>query len=73
MALEQVGTYDPMVNVHGEKLVSLNLERITHYLAKGIKVSRDVEQLLGNFFFKLNYFICSVTENSTQKSCFLAF
>lgn len=45
--LEQVGTYDPFVNAHGEKLVSLNIERINHFLAKGIKVETHVAMLLG--------------------------
>jgi small subunit ribosomal protein S16 len=46
--IEQVGTYDPLVNAHGEKLVSLNIERINYYLAQGIKVDTSVAQLLGN-------------------------
>ena len=49
--IEQVGTYDPIVNAHGEKLVSLNLERITYYLAHGVRLSEEVEQLLGKFLF----------------------
>ncbi|XP_023574171.1 28S ribosomal protein S16, mitochondrial, partial [Octodon degus] len=28
--VEQVGSYDPLPNSHGEKLVALNLERIRH-------------------------------------------
>ena len=32
--LEQLGTFDPHVNVHGEKLVSLNIERILYWLAQ---------------------------------------
>merc|ERR1719403_100970 len=30
--IEQLGTFDPHVNVHGEKLVSLNIERILYWL-----------------------------------------
>ena len=45
--LEQVGTYDPLPNDHNEKLVALNLERIQHYLAHGVHLSRPVAQLLG--------------------------
>lgn len=45
--IEQVGSYDPTVNAHNEKLCALNLERIQHYLAGGIHVSRPVAQLLG--------------------------
>ena len=45
--IEQVGTYDPIPNEHGEKLCSLNLERIAFYVGRGIKVSEDVSTLLG--------------------------
>ena len=42
-----MGTYDPIVNAHGEKLVSLNIERICYYLALGIRLEAPVAQLLG--------------------------
>ena len=45
--IEQVGTFDPIPNEHGEKLCSLNLERIAFYVGKGIKISEDVSLLLG--------------------------
>lgn len=45
--IEQLGTYDPIVNAHGEKLVSLNIERICYYLALGIRLEAPVAQLLG--------------------------
>ena len=45
--IEQVGTYDPIPNEHGEKLCSLNLERIAFYVGQGIKISEDVSTLLG--------------------------
>ena len=45
--IEQLGTYDPIVNTHGEKLVSLNIERICYYLAQGIRLEPPVSQLLG--------------------------
>ncbi len=48
-AVEQVGTYDPYANVNGEKLVSLNIERIQHYLSQGVQVDTRVAQLLGKF------------------------
>ena len=37
--IEQVGTYDPMVNAHNEKLCALNLERIQSYIAGGVQVT----------------------------------
>ena len=36
-----------MPNEHGEKLCSLNLERIAFYIGSGIKLSEDVSTLLG--------------------------
>ncbi|KAG8507974.1 28S ribosomal protein S16, mitochondrial [Galemys pyrenaicus] len=30
--VEQLGSYDPLPNSHGEKLVALNLERIRHWI-----------------------------------------
>ena len=45
--IEQLGVYDPMPNAHGEKVVSLNLERIAHYIALGIKIDEPVQMLLG--------------------------
>ena len=53
--IEQVGTYDPLANEHGEKLVSLNLERITYYLSQGVKVDHDVGMLLGKFTSYANF------------------
>ncbi|KAA0202759.1 hypothetical protein HAZT_HAZT009303 [Hyalella azteca] len=32
--IEQLGTYDPLTNVHGEKLVSVNLDRISYWMAQ---------------------------------------
>lgn len=45
--IEQLGTYDPMVNVHGEKLVSLNTERITYWIGQGAHISQSCSILLG--------------------------
>jgi len=45
--IEQLGTYEPLVNQYNEKLVSLNLERIRHWIGNGAMVSKPVEQLLG--------------------------
>ena len=47
LEIEQLGTYDPIVNAHGEKLVSLNIERINYYLSQGVKLETPVSQLLG--------------------------
>ena len=45
--IEQLGTYDPIANVHGEKLVSLNIERILYWLAQGVKLDPHAGRLLG--------------------------
>ena len=45
--IEQVGTYDPIPNVHNEKLISFNFERIQYWLTKGAQVSKPVADLLG--------------------------
>ena len=46
-AVEQLGTYDANVNAHGEKLVSLNIERILYWLSQGVRVSTKTAQLFG--------------------------
>ncbi|XP_032802741.2 small ribosomal subunit protein bS16m [Petromyzon marinus] len=45
--LEQVGTYDPMPNAWGQRLVGVNLERISYWLASGAQLSTPVAKLLG--------------------------
>nr|ACO11905.1 Probable mitochondrial 28S ribosomal protein S16 [Lepeophtheirus salmonis] len=45
--IEQVGTLDPFANENGEKLVSLNIERLNHYIAHGVLLSTPVVMLLG--------------------------
>ena len=54
--LEQLGTYDPLPNAHNEKLVAVNLERVQHYLAGGVHLSRPVAQVpLAPHLFSLRY------------------
>lgn len=45
--IEQVGTYDPLVNEHNERLVSFNFERIRHWLGNGAHLSKPAAELLG--------------------------
>lgn len=45
--IEQVGVYDPIPNVHNEKLVSFNYERIQYWIAKDAQISPAVASLLG--------------------------
>jgi len=49
----QVGTYDPVINSHGEKLLALNIERIQHHLAQGIELEQKAAELLGKQLAKL--------------------
>ncbi|XP_042539882.1 28S ribosomal protein S16, mitochondrial-like, partial [Dipodomys spectabilis] len=45
--VEQLGSYDPLPNSHGEKLVALNLDRIRHWIGCGAHLSKPMEKLLG--------------------------
>lgn len=47
--LEEIGSYDPMVNRYGEKLVSVNFNRLKFYYAGGATIHRDVSHLLGKY------------------------
>ncbi|XP_037090613.1 probable 28S ribosomal protein S16, mitochondrial [Pollicipes pollicipes] len=47
--LEQLGVYDPMPNINNERLLSINFERLQHWLGqrKSVEVTLPVQQLLG--------------------------
>jgi small subunit ribosomal protein S16 len=45
---QQLGTYDPMPNIHNEKLIALNFSKTARWLAHGAVCSKPVEILLGN-------------------------
>ncbi|CAE1296313.1 RP-S16 [Acanthosepion pharaonis] len=45
--IEQIGTYDPLVNRLNEKLVSVNFNRLSYYLAAGAHMTKSVAQLFG--------------------------
>lgn len=45
--IEQLGTYDPLPNVHNEKLVSFNLDRIKYWIGCGAHPTNPVAKLLG--------------------------
>ena len=49
--LEKLGTYDPIANIHNEKLVSLNVERIKYHLANDAQMSDTVAKLFGKLKF----------------------
>ncbi|XP_076068556.1 mitochondrial ribosomal protein S16 [Oratosquilla oratoria] len=45
--IEQLGTYDPMINSNSEKLCSLNLERINYWIGCGASISTPCAELFG--------------------------
>lgn len=45
--IEQLGTYDPIPNVHNEKLIAFNFERLQYWLGHGASISKPVAELLG--------------------------
>lgn len=45
--IEQLGTYDPLINQHNERLVALNFERIRYWVGRGANTSQPVTELLG--------------------------
>lgn len=45
--IEQVGTYDPIPNQFNQQMVSLNYERIRHWMGSGAHLSKPVAELLG--------------------------
>ncbi|KAM8867057.1 small ribosomal subunit protein bS16m [Synchiropus picturatus] len=45
--IEQLGTYDPLPNIHNEKLVSFNFDRIKHWIGCGAHTTKPVAKLLG--------------------------
>ncbi|XP_015609919.1 probable 28S ribosomal protein S16, mitochondrial [Cephus cinctus] len=44
---EQLGSYDSRVNVHNERLVAFNFERIRYWLGRGAQPTKSVAELLG--------------------------
>lgn len=55
--VEQLGSYDPLPNSHGEKLVALNLDRIRHWIGCGAHLSKPVEKLLGNLALAIAHWL----------------
>ncbi|XP_011502758.1 PREDICTED: probable 28S ribosomal protein S16, mitochondrial [Ceratosolen solmsi marchali] len=45
--IEQIGTYDKSTNVHNEKLIAFNYERVQHWIGQGSKISQPFLELLG--------------------------
>lgn len=51
--IEQIGTYDPMLNKFGESLVAVNFDRLKYYVGVGAQFSKPVAELLGKSYFHL--------------------
>lgn len=45
--IEQVGSWDPLPNIHGEQLIALNFERISYWIGMGAEPTVRVAELLG--------------------------
>ncbi|XP_055150554.2 small ribosomal subunit protein bS16m-like [Symphalangus syndactylus] len=66
--VEQLGSYDPLPNSHGEKLVALNLDRIRHWIGCSAHLSKPMEKLLGLAgFFPLHPMMITNAERLQRK------
>ncbi|XP_062400344.1 28S ribosomal protein S16, mitochondrial [Sardina pilchardus] len=45
--IEQLGSYDPLPNIHNEKLVAFNYDRIKYWIGCGAHPTKPVAKLLG--------------------------
>ncbi|XP_035245180.1 28S ribosomal protein S16, mitochondrial [Anguilla anguilla] len=61
--IEQLGSFDPLPNIHNEKLVSCNYERIKYWIGCGAHPTKPVAKLLGLAgFFPLHPMTITVAE-----------
>ena len=44
---EQIGSFDPIKNESGEKLVAINMDRLKFWMSNGAELSNPVAKLLG--------------------------
>ncbi|XP_051030436.1 28S ribosomal protein S16, mitochondrial [Phodopus roborovskii] len=66
--VEQLGSYDPLPNSNGEKLVALNLDRIRHWIGCGAHLSKPMEKLLGlSGFYPLHPMMITNAERLRRK------
>lgn len=45
--IEQLGTYDPLTNMYGERFISLNMERLNYWLGVRVHLTRPAAEVLG--------------------------
>ncbi|XP_038287918.1 28S ribosomal protein S16, mitochondrial-like [Canis lupus familiaris] len=66
--VEQLGSYNPLPNSHGEKIIALNLEWIRHWIGCGAHLSKPVARLLGlSGFFPLHPMMITNAERLRRK------
>ncbi len=44
--IERLGYYNPIVNLQGDQLIELNLERVDYWISQGAQLSPRVKQLV---------------------------
>ncbi|KAL3313013.1 37S ribosomal protein S16, mitochondrial [Cichlidogyrus casuarinus] len=47
LGIEQIGSWDPLPNAHGEQLIGINVNRLMYWLGKRAQPTTAVAQLLG--------------------------
>ncbi|XP_032258428.1 28S ribosomal protein S16, mitochondrial-like [Phoca vitulina] len=76
--VEQLVSYDPLPNSHGEKIVAFNLDRIRHWIGCGAHLSKPVEptslslwrSFLGlSGFFPLHPMITNTERLRRKRTC----
>lgn len=66
--VEQLGSFDPLPNSNGEKLVALNLNRIRYWIGCGAHLSKPMEKLLGlSGFYPLHPMMITNAERLRRK------
>ncbi|KAL2090800.1 hypothetical protein ACEWY4_013063 [Coilia grayii] len=67
--IEQLGSYDPLPNIHNEKLVALNYDRIKYWIGCGAHPTKPVAKLLGLAgFFPLHPMTVTEAERRRKKA-----
>ncbi|ELU14268.1 hypothetical protein CAPTEDRAFT_103979 [Capitella teleta] len=51
--IEVLGSYDPMPNQNNEKLISINFERLHHWIGIGAQPNKTAAEILGESVFSL--------------------
>ena len=66
--MEQLGSYDPMSNNYGKKLIALNLDQMWHCIGCGAHLSKPVENFVGlSGYFPQHLMVVTNAERLWQK------